>query len=165
MNLWKRVVVILLVCFLCIGCDQSSKYVASKHLPENTMTSYFGDTIRIEYTENTGAFLGLGKDMPKELRFLVFTVLVGLFLMAFLVYLLWSRSLDQLSLIGLSGIFAGGASNFIDRAMNEGAVVDFLNVGVGPLRTGIFNIADVAILLGVVLYFYSSYQAADSEVV
>jgi len=30
-------------------------------------------------------------------------------------------------------------------------VVDFLNVGIGPLRTGIFNLADVAILSGAAL--------------
>jgi signal peptidase II len=29
--------------------------------------------------------------------------------------------------------------------------VDFLNVGIGPLRTGIFNVADMAIMLGVAL--------------
>jgi signal peptidase II len=29
------------------------------------------------------------------------------------------------------------------------SVVDFLNVGIGPLRTGIFNVADVAIMVGV----------------
>ena len=30
-------------------------------------------------------------------------------------------------------------------------MVDFLNVGIGPLRTGIFNVADMAIMLGVAL--------------
>ena len=30
----------------------------------------------------------------------------------------------------------------------RGSVIDFMNVGVGPLRTGIFNVADMAILLG-----------------
>jgi signal peptidase II len=42
---------------------------------------------------------------------------------------------------------AGGASNWIDR-VTRGSVVDFLNVGVGPLRTGVLNVADVAIMLG-----------------
>lgn len=34
-----------------------------------------------------------------------------------------------------------------DRVV-RGSVVDFLNVGIGPLRTGILNVADVAIMLG-----------------
>jgi signal peptidase II len=33
----------------------------------------------------------------------------------------------------------------------RGSVVDFLNVGIGSLRTGIFNVADMAIMLGVAL--------------
>ena len=52
-------------------------------------------------------------------------------------------------LIGAALILAGGASNWVDRVM-QGSVVDFgINVGVGSLRTGIFNVADVAIMLGV----------------
>jgi len=42
---------------------------------------------------------------------------------------------------------AGGASNLIDR-VTYGMVIDFMNVGIGSLRTGIFNVADMAIMLG-----------------
>ena len=38
-----------------------------------------------------------------------------------------------------------------DRIVNNGAVVDYLNVGIGQLRTGIFNVADVFIMVGVVM--------------
>jgi len=31
----------------------------------------------------------------------------------------------------------------------RGSVIDFVNVGVGPLRTGVFNVADVAIMAGI----------------
>ena len=163
MNIWKRIAVMLLVSVCCIGCDQSSKHIASEHLAKNTTTSYFSDTIRIGYTENKGAFLGMGKDMPEQLRFLVFTVLVGIFLTAFLLYLVLSSPLNMHTLVGLSCMFSGGASNLIDRAVNNGAVVDFLNVGLGPLRTGIFNIADMAILFGVVLFFYGSNRTAKPQ--
>jgi len=126
MNIWKRIVVILLVSFCCIGCDQSSKHIASEHLAKNTMTSYFSDTVRIGYTENRGAFLGMGKDLPEELRFVVFTVFVGIFLTSFLLYLVFSSPLNMYTLVGLSCLFSGGASNFVDRAMNNGAVREFL---------------------------------------
>ena len=48
-------------------------------------------------------------------------------------------------------IIAGGASNWIDRVL-RGSVVDLLNLGIGALRTGVFNIADVAIMLGAGLF-------------
>jgi signal peptidase II len=38
-----------------------------------------------------------------------------------------------------------------------GYVVDFLNVGVGPVRTGIFNFADVFIMTGVLLIIFSDW--------
>jgi hypothetical protein len=57
------------------------------------------------------------------------------------------RRWDRLSTLGLALFVAGGASNWIDR-VTRGRVVDFLNVGVGPVRTGAFNVADVAIMLG-----------------
>ena len=44
----------------------------------------------------------------------------------------------------------------IDRILHKGTVVDFLNVGIGPLRTGIFNIADVAIMGGAIILFFSA---------
>jgi signal peptidase II len=52
--------------------------------------------------------------------------------------------------IGAMLFLAGGASNLLDRIMH-GTVVDFMNVGVGSLRTGIFNVADVALMIGVAL--------------
>jgi signal peptidase II len=39
----------------------------------------------------------------------------------------------------------------IDRLLYHGRVTDFLNVGIGSLRTGIFNLADMAILAGALL--------------
>jgi lipoprotein signal peptidase len=36
--------------------------------------SFLSDTIRLEYVENTGAFLGLGADWPATVRTAVFTV-------------------------------------------------------------------------------------------
>ena len=37
-----------------------------------------------------------------------------------------------------------------------GNVIDFLNIGIGPLRTGIFNVADVAIMTGAILVLVSA---------
>jgi signal peptidase II len=51
-------------------------------------------------------------------------------------------------LIGAALVIAGGTSNWIDRVI-AGKVVDFIVVGIGPLRTGVFNVADVAIMVGV----------------
>ena len=64
------------------------------------------------------------------------------------------------ALVGLALYFAGGASNLVDRVMH-GSVIDFMNVGVGPLRTGIFNVADMAILLGVAIFVFTHRQMEE----
>jgi len=48
-------------------------------------------------------------------------------------------------------LFAGGVGNLIDGVSSGGSVVDVINFGIGPLRTGIFNVADVAIMVGVII--------------
>ena len=60
--------------------------------------------------------------------------------------------------VGIALFFAGGISNWIDRVL-RGSVVDFMNVGVGWLRTGIFNFADVAILLGIAVFAVAELSA------
>jgi len=40
----------------------------------------------------------------------------------------------------------------IDRVMQDGAVTDFVRLSLGPVSTGIFNVSDVAIMMGVVVF-------------
>jgi signal peptidase II len=59
-----------------------------------------------------------------------------------------SHRLGGLASTALALLVGGGASNWIDRLANEGRVVDFMILGIGSLRTGVFNVADVAIMVG-----------------
>jgi signal peptidase II len=129
-----------------IGCDHVTKHYAASVLAGAPDQSFLGDTIRLQYAENTGAFLSIGANLPPVMRTAIFTYGNALLLIALLVAaarLRWHGA----RLLGLVLFVAGGASNLIDRAA-YGTVVDFINVGVGALRTGIFNVADVAIMLG-----------------
>ncbi len=146
---------IAVITITCIGADQASKFLAAKNLTEGTITSYLFGFLRLQYIENTGAFLGLGSTLSIHSRFGLLVILVGLMLLGILCYLLLNTKQRVTSLIGLSMIFAGGLSNLYDRVNNAGAVVDFLNIGIGTLRTGIFNIADVTILFGLLLLVVS----------
>lgn len=144
----QRLWTILPVIGIGILLDQLTKVWAVASLKGGPRYSFLWDTTRIAYAENTGAFLGLGGTLDPQLRFWIFTALVGVFLFGLLIYLFIAKEMDKISLWAMSLIFAGGFSNFIDRAFNEGAVVDFLNMGIGGLRTGIFNVADVYIMIG-----------------
>jgi signal peptidase II len=146
-----RAVIVFLITVGCIVLDQGTKFVAKAYLSHGSLFSFAGDTFRLQYAENSGAFLSLGASLPDPWRNLVFTVLVGVFLFGLLGYLLIGRSLPVVAITCLSFVFAGGISNLIDRIAYDGRVVDFLNLGIGPLRTGIFNVADMAITFGALI--------------
>jgi signal peptidase II len=129
-----------------IGCDRVTKHVAATTLAGTASRSFLADTFRLEYAENTGAFLGLGAGWPAWARTALFSIGNGLLLFAIAVMAMrlhWRRP----ALLGFALLVSGGISNVLDRVM-YGKVIDFMNVGLGPLRTGIFNVADVAIMLG-----------------
>lgn len=66
---------------------------------------------------------------------------------------------------GAALICSGGVGNLIDRLTRDGYVTHFLNVGVGPLRTGIFNIADFVLLVGLAIIVLSGVRHACSGLV
>lgn len=150
MRAFGRFLLIILVLFSCVGCDQVTKNIARQDLPTSGPISFIYDIFRLQYTENPGGFLSLGAASSESVRFWFLIFFTGLFLLGLLVYLIASSNNTKTQTISLSLVAGGGISNLIDRIFHDGRVIDFMNVGVGPLRTGIFNIADIAIMCGVV---------------
>jgi signal peptidase II len=120
--------------------------------------SYLGGFFRLQYAENTGGFLSFGSALPSSLRFWVLTILTGIALTGMFAVLVVHRSLGPGDLTGLSLMISGGLGNLIDRMLHHGAVIDFMNIGVGSLRTGIFNIADVTIMVGTGVLFFLGFR-------
>jgi signal peptidase II len=65
--------------------------------------------------------------------------------------------------MSLSLILGGGISNLIDRLVRDHRVIDFMIVGFGWLKTGVFNVADVAITAGVGLLFWRSVRSSQRQ--
>jgi signal peptidase II len=150
MRALARYIMGVLVLFGCVGCDQISKVAARQYLPGTGVHSYLGDTFRLEYAQNPGAFLGLGATLSPAARHDSLIIGVGALVLALLAGAILSRRLTWPQRIAIATIGAGGASNLIDRVRFDGAVTDFLNLGIGSLRTGIFNVADTLVMLGLV---------------
>jgi signal peptidase II len=147
-SMMKRTISIFLILFGCVGCDQATKFLADRNLPRAETFHYLSDTLRLQYTENSGAFLSMGAHIPQEWRTLLLILMVGAFLAGLLIYLLGTKHADAPTTAALSFVLGGGIGNLIDRLARHGRVIDFLNVGIGPVRTGIFNVADMAITFG-----------------
>lgn len=145
-----RSLALLLLVVMTIGCDRVTKQLAAENLAGEPTRTYFADTFRLTYAENVGGFLSLGAGLSSTLRNAVFTVVTGALLLGLALFA-WRQRGSVWHAAAFSLFIAGGVSNWFDR-VTEGRVVDFMNVGVGWLRTGIFNVADVAIMLGAALF-------------
>jgi signal peptidase II len=146
----------------CVALDQVTKALARAHLAGTSPQSFLHDTFRLQFAQNRGAFLSFGAALPDDARFWVFTVLNAAFLVGLVAFVLWRRHLAPGTVLGLSLIVAGGLSNLVDRLLNHGAVVDFMNLGIGALRTGVFNVADIAITSGAALIVLAGTYRARS---
>ena len=148
-----RYFIVMLTLFCCVGCDQVSKSAARAFLTSGVTRSFLADSLRLQLVQNPGSFLSLGASLPPAWRFVIFTGAVAVLLLALVYAALFAGRLDRIRFVALTLVAGGGISNLIDRLMFQGRVTDFLNVGLGSLRTGIFNVADMMILAGALLMF------------
>ena len=158
MKIFTRLGIVILVLVLCTGCDQMTKKFAQDSLASAAPISLLRGIVRLEYAENPGGMLSLGAGLPEEARFLVFVILVAIILPLTIVFALRANSINLWHLAGLSMTAAGGLGNLLDRLFNQGMVVDFVSFGIGSLRTGIMNLADIAIVAGIVLFALTGTQ-------
>jgi signal peptidase II len=136
------------------GCDHATKQLARSELGRLGSSKWPGGILELTLTENSGAFLSLGASLPGSARAFLAAV-IGLGLAGLLIYLLRATTLRWGSFAGLVLIWAGGLSNLLERFVRHGLVTDFMLIRVGPLHTGVFNVADLAIVSGMIILLAS----------
>lgn len=149
-----RAALVLSIILGCVGCDQLTKAVARDHLGRQETISLLNGAVRLQHAENPGAFLSLGDALSGDVRRIVFTFGGVLLVTGTALWALRSRRLTSLQIAGAALVAGGGLSNLVDRMTQGGTVTDFLNVGIGPVRTGIFNCADVALMFGIAILVF-----------
>ena len=112
--------------------------------------SYFADMVRLDYEQNPGGFLSVGANLPNSYRTVLFVGTNCVMILGLLSFLFIKRNIPFLLFVSLVYVLSGGVGNLIDRVCNNGLVTDFINVGIGPIRTGVFNVADIAITFGAI---------------
>ena len=147
MKIKRKIILLLAILLPLIALDRWTKVQAMAHLRGQDALSFWGGFFTLTYHENSGAMLSLGNQLPDALRFFIFTGAVGIALLAGIIYLL-VKPIEKINYILGLIVIAGGLGNLYDRAFYDGKVVDFMLVSIGALHTGVFNIADVAIMTG-----------------
>jgi signal peptidase II len=152
----SRVAMVILVIAAAFASDLTAKYFARAYLRGAGTVRVAGHLLLMTYAENDGAFLGLGHAWPRPLKLVVFSGLSAIVVAAAGMWAALNARLEDLQVFALSVITGGGLGNLVDRLTHDGRVTDFLNVGVGTLRSGVFNLADVYLLAGMILLLMTS---------
>ncbi|HKG08012.1 MAG TPA: signal peptidase II [Pedobacter sp.] len=138
---------ILFIILINAGCDQISKHIARENLVYNNYVSVIGKKLVLIKTENSGAFLSIGESMTGTLKFLTLSLIPMATLLFGIYFLIRHTHLPRLLVTGICFVIGGGLGNLIDRLL-YGSVTDFLHMDFYGLKTGIFNLADVSIMIG-----------------
>jgi len=157
-----RILFMILILVVTVGCDQTTKHLARAKLGQLGAVSTLNGLVELRTAENSGGFLSLGSSWPLLVRVGVFGLGTGAILLWAAFYSVRCRELDWRVAAGLSLMVAGGTSNLVDRVSRQGLVTDFIMLRFGWLQTGVFNFADVVVMLGtglLILAYWSSSQS------
>lgn len=151
-----RNIFIIIILISNISCDQISKDIVRQQLEYNTPINVLGKYLILNKVENTGAFLGLGKSIPRSIYILLMIVLPLIVIGYALYYLMKKNNVSKLLTIGICFAIGGGFGNILDRIL-YGSVTDFLYFDFVLFHTGIVNMADISVTIGFFILMYEFY--------
>ncbi len=147
-QLWRNLIIPITILIIVVGDFFSKEWVRS--FPPDGETIYKLGFIRIIHITNTGSAFGAFQGYSLVLTIVA---ILGLFVLSWLgvfIYRHYPQFVNMPNRIALGLILGGDLGNLIDR-LRFGRVTDFVDPGFFP----VFNVADSAITIGVILVIYS----------
>lgn len=150
----RSLVPFFVAALIVVVLDQITKHLAVSRLDDGHVVDVIDGILTFRLTYNPGGAFGLGQGQPWF--FLVASIVISV-----MVIVLARKVEDPRWVVPLGCILGGGVGNLIDRVFRSpgGRVVDFVDLQVWPL----FNVADSAIVVGVVLLFWLSFRAPQER--
>lgn len=139
---------VLFLSVIIVLLDQITKFWVRIYFEYGRPHRIFGDFVRLTYIENPGMAFGI--KVGGQLFFTLFALLATVVI---LIYIIRARHEKPSLRIALALILGGAIGNLIDRFL-YGKVVDFIDIGVGSTRWPIFNVADSAVTVGMVMLLF-----------
>lgn len=137
--------------------DQVTKLIVRKGMDIGESYTVLGQFLRITYVENPGIAFGIRVGNGS-----LFTILSLLASVGVIVYLIthWDEGIGVKASLAL--ILGGAFGNLIDRILYR-RVVDFIDVGIKNTRWPVFNLADSAVVIGMVILFWSVFMSGKKK--
>jgi len=135
----------------------SKKWIVN-NMTEQDEFSVIGNFFLITSHRNRGAAFGILQD--QRWFFIVVTIIIVIALIWYMQVI--GKKGSKILLLGLASVLGGAIGNFIDRA-RFGEVVDFFKFNFGSYTFPIFNVADSAIVIGVILILLDTLLSMKEE--
>lgn len=151
MSQMKKILKVVTIFFLIgmnISCDQITKHEVRNRIEKHQVIEVISTNLILTNVENTGAAMSLGANLSPIFKTVLLKILPVVLMFGFIGYLLKNLKAPLVYQFALACIIGGGLGNIFDR-IKFNSVTDFMMIEIGPLRTGIFNMADVSIVVGV----------------
>lgn len=158
----RRFIILSVAIISCVVFEQQTKVWALEWLQPGVSVKYLSGIFQFILAENRGAFLGMGAQIPEFMKIVIFTGVIPACLFAGFIWVVQEKHLTIIGYLAAILLIAGGISNVIDRAFNHGVVIDFMYFDIGLLHTGIFNVADIFIMIAVFIMVCLSFRQEQS---
>ncbi len=142
-----KIVAILTLVFLNVGCDQLSKKIAREHIVPHERIAVIKNNFILMNVENTGAAYSIGSNLHPVVKRILLQAIPSTVLLVLLWLSLVKSKYSKEIIFGFCFIIGGGIGNIFDRIV-YGSVTDFMYIDLGFFNTQIFNMADVSIVVG-----------------
>jgi signal peptidase II len=157
----SRVRLALVVAILVLIADQ-----VTKEIVQRTMDLYQSIPIvpgfALTYVRNTGAAFSMLSNAPQMVRLPLFLLVTVVAVIALVSYLRSTPAERTGLIVALGAVLGGALGNFVCR-IRYGEVIDFFHVYYGDWSWPMFNVADSAISVGVVIILLESLRAQEPE--
>lgn len=134
-----------IITLLIVLLDQVTKWMIVKKMELGESVQVIENFLYITSHRNRGAAWGI---LQNQMWF--FYIITAIVIVALIVYIQKLKNNQKLLGIALSLMLGGAIGNFIDRLFRK-EVVDFIDTWIFTYHYPIFNIADSALVIGVIL--------------
>ncbi len=152
----KRLFIYIFILIALVSFDQITKYIVINSFNVNDKLILINNFLKFYYIRNTGISFG----MLSNQKYII--ILLTLLVIAYVIYETIKNKKNKLMIISSSLIISGAIGNLIDRVF-RGYVVDFISFTLFKKEMAIFNIADILITFGIILYIYIILMEGKNE--